>query len=87
MTDVHLPRSLAALFPGAARRFEVKGATVAEVIDRLDEQVPGIRNRLVDSGPVLRTHLNVYVDGGRAGLETVVPDSATVHIIPAVSGG
>lgn len=87
MADVHLPRSLATLFPGAGRRFAVEGATVAEVIDRLDSQVPGIRNRLVDSGPVLRTHLNVYVDGVRAGLDTTVPDRATVHIIPAVSGG
>lgn len=87
MADVHLPRSLAALFPGAPRRLVVDGATVAEVIDRLDIQVPGIRNRLVDAGPVLRTHLNVYVSGERAGLETMVPGGATVHIIPAVSGG
>lgn len=65
----------------------MEGATVAEVIDRLEEQVPGIRNRLLDAGPALRTHLNVYVDGVRAGLDTTVPDPATVHIIPAVSGG
>ena len=60
---------------------------MAEVIDRLDEQVPGIRNRLLDSGPVLRTHLNVYVDGVRAGLDANVRDQAIIHIIPAVSGG
>lgn len=63
------------------------GATVAAVIDGLDTQVPGIRNRLIDSGPVLRTHLNVYVDGARSGLDTDVPEDAVVHIIPAVSGG
>lgn len=87
MADVHLPRSLVALFPGAPRRLAVKGATVADVIDGLDDHVPGIRNRLVDAGPVLRTHLNVYVDGARAGLDATVADNAIVHIIPAVSGG
>ena len=87
MADVHLPRSLVALFPGAPRRLAVKGATVADVIDGLDDHVPGIRNRLVDAGPVLRTHLNVYVDGSRSGLDTDVADDSVVHIIPAVSGG
>ena len=84
---VHLPRSLVALFPGAPRRIEVAGTTVAEVIDELDRQVPGIRNRLLDAGPAIRTHLNVFVDGSRGSLETRVPPGADVHVIPAVSGG
>ncbi|TAL10023.1 MAG: MoaD/ThiS family protein [Chloroflexota bacterium] len=87
MAEVHLPRSLAALFPGAPRRITVDGASVAAVIEGLDDQIPGIRNRLIDAGPVLRTHLNVYVNGDRASLDTTVPAGATVHIIPAVSGG
>lgn len=84
---VHLPRSLVALFPGAPRRLEVPGATVAEVIDELDRQVPGIRNRLLDAGPVIRAHINVYVAAERADLDSPVPAGADVHIIPAVSGG
>jgi molybdopterin converting factor small subunit len=84
---VHLPRSLVALFPGAPRRLDSRGATVAALIDELDVQVPGIRNRLVDSGPILRTHINVFVAGRRATLATTVPAGADVHIIPAVSGG
>jgi len=84
---VHLPRSLVALFPNAPRRLEADGGTVAEVIDALDSRVPGLRNRLVDSGPVLRTHINVFVAGRRARLDTVVPAGAEVHVIPAVSGG
>jgi molybdopterin converting factor small subunit len=87
MATVVLPRSLIALFPGAERRLELDGATVEELIDRLDERIPGIRNRLVDAGPSLREHLNVFVDGQRAGLGTVVSPDATVHVIPAVSGG
>jgi molybdopterin converting factor small subunit len=84
---VHLPRSLIALFPGTARRVEVHGSTVAEVIADLDRRVPGIGIRVLDAGPSLRAHLNVFVAGDRAGLATPVPDGADVHIIPAVSGG
>jgi molybdopterin converting factor small subunit len=85
--DVHLPRSLVALFPGAPRRLAASGSNVAELIDDLDARVPGIRNRLVDAGPVIRPHINVFVAGSRASLETAIPDGATVHVIPAVSGG
>ena len=87
MALVHLPRSLVALFPGTPRRLEASGATVAEVIASLDAQVPGIRNRIVDAGPMIRTHINVFVAGQRATLATVVPNGADVHVIPAVSGG
>jgi molybdopterin converting factor small subunit len=87
VADVHLPRSLVGLFPGTPRRLHASGGTVAEVIADLDSQVPGIRNRLVDAGPSLRTHLNVFVAGERATLTTPVPPDAVVHVIPAVSGG
>jgi sulfur-carrier protein len=87
MATVVLPRSLVALFPGSERRYEIDGETVADVIDALDARLPGFRNRLVDAGPVIREHLNVFVAGQRAGLSTEVPEGATVHIIPAVSGG
>lgn len=84
---MHLPRSLVALFPGAARRVEVHGATVADVIDDLERRIPGIRARVVDAGPMIRTHINVYVAGARASLETPVAPGSSVHIVPAVSGG
>jgi len=87
MAEVHLPRSLVALFPGAPRRLRASGATVADVIADLDRQVPGIRNRLVDAGPSIRTHINVFVEGERARLSTPVGADAVVHVIPAVSGG
>lgn len=87
MADVRLPRSLVALFPGTPRQLEASGATVAEVIADLDAQVPGLRNRLLDAGPSIRTHINVFVGGERATLTTPVPAGAVVHVIPAVSGG
>jgi len=87
MATVILPRSLVSLIPGTRRSTDVEAATVAEAIDRLDEQTPGIRNRLVDSGPMIRQHINVYVDSQPAELDTRVAAGSTIHIIPAVSGG
>lgn len=84
---VHLPRSLVALFAGAARRMPARGATVGEVIADLDRAVPGIRDRLVEAGPALRGHLNVFVDGQRSRLDSPISPGADVYIIPAVSGG
>jgi len=87
MATVMLPRSLVAILPGAERRVEVAGGTIASVIDQLDEAIPGLRNRVLDAGPTIRQHLNVFVDGQRADLATVVSATGVVHIIPAVSGG
>jgi sulfur-carrier protein len=84
---VHLPRSLVALFPGAERRAEAHGDTVLGVITDLDHRMPGFANRVLDAGPVIRTHINIFVDGERASVETVVPPGAEVHVIPAISGG
>ena len=88
MVTVVLPGSLLALFPGTARRHEIAGVTsVAAVIDALERSVPGIRDRLVQAGPTLRPHINVFVAGTPAALDTPVVDGDTVHVIPAVSGG
>ena len=87
MATVILPRSLVSLIAGSERQTEVDAATVAEAIDRLDERTPGLRNRLLDSGPTIRQHINVYVDHQPAQLDTPVAPDSTVHVIPAVSGG
>lgn len=87
MATVVLPRSLVALFPGAARRVEVEGATVLELVAGLDARMPGAADRLLAPGPALRPHLNVFVDGERAGLATAVGPASLVHVVPAVSGG
>ncbi|HEY8437214.1 MAG TPA: MoaD/ThiS family protein [Candidatus Limnocylindrales bacterium] len=84
---VILPRSLVSLIPGTSRSTEVEATSVADAIDRLEERTPGLRNRLVDSGPTIRTHINVFVNGERATLETRLEPNATIHVIPAVSGG
>ena len=87
MVEVYLPRSLLQLFPLAERRPSLEAATVAQVIDRLEERWPGMRARLCDAGPSIREHINVFVDGERAGLDTPLDPRSVVHVIPAVSGG
>ena len=87
MATVLLPRSLLALFPGVEKRNDVAGGTVGELISGLDASVPGMRDRLVEPGPRLRPHINVFVDGEPADLGTAVAPGSVVHVLPAVSGG
>lgn len=87
MAVVLLPRSLLALFPGVERRHEVDGADVEAVLAAMEGRVPGLRDRLVEDGPRLRPHINVFVAGLPADLRTSVAAGDTVHVIPAVSGG
>ena len=87
MATVLLPASLIALFPGTAKRHDVPGESVGALIDALDRSVPGVRDRLLEEGPRLRPHINVFVDGQPADLTTAVGTAAVVHVLPAVSGG
>ena len=87
MADVHLPTTLLPLFPELPRQLDVDAATVAEAIARLDERWPGVRDRLCEPGPVLRRHINVYVDRERASLDTTLDARSRVDVIAAISGG
>ena len=84
---VVLPRSLAELFPAAPRQVPADGRTVGAVIDDLDATFPGMRQRLLDAGPVIRRHLLIFVDAEKAGLGTAVAPGSEVRIVPALSGG
>ncbi len=41
-----------------------------QLMDELDARWPGMRDRLCDTSPAVRRHINVFVDGKRAKLET-----------------
>ena len=87
MAELHLPAVLPPLFPGLERELEVEAATVDEAIDRLNDRWPGFRDRLVEPGPKLRPHINVYVDRERGGLDTELAAQSRVDVIAAISGG
>ena len=84
---VALPTALVRLFPGAPKRLELPATTVEEMIDGLDRRWPGMRDRLCDSTPAIRRHINVFVAGERAGLATRLAPGAKVYVVTAISGG
>jgi molybdopterin converting factor small subunit len=73
---------------GGRETAAVPGANVGQVIEALERQFPGMRDRLCPGGG-LRRGLAAVVDGqvARFGLlEAVGPDSE-VHFLPAIAGG
>ncbi|TCL76245.1 MoaD/ThiS family protein [Rhizobium sp. BK251] len=85
--QVRLPGVLVDLFPGSVRRLDLHVATVNEMIDALDERWPGMADRIRDSRPSVRKHINIFVDGERATLKTSLPPGAEVFVLTAISGG
>lgn len=69
---------------------EANGATVAQVIEDLDTNYGGLKDRLVKEGNLHR-FVNVYVNDEdvrfAGGLDASVSDGDSVTILPAVAGG
>jgi len=84
---VRLPGPLVDLFPGSPRRLEVEASTVREMIDALNARWPGMRDRLTDTTPAIRRHINVFIDGERVALDTPIPPGEEVFVLTAISGG
>jgi molybdopterin converting factor small subunit len=84
---VLLPAPLCLLFPGAPRVVAVEAATVAEAMAALEARWPGMRDRLCDTRPAIRRHINVFVHGERAGLETRLAPGDEMLVMTAMSGG
>ena len=87
---VHIPTPLRK-FTGDQADVEVQGATVGEVIDNLEAQHSGIKERMVDESGAIRRFVNVYVNEEDIrfldGSETGVQDGDQVTIVPAIAGG
>lgn len=74
-----------------AAHVTAEGTTLAEVLDDLEANYPGIRARILDDNGKVRRFVNVYVGDEDVrfdnGLQTRVAEGAQVSIIPAVAGG
>lgn len=72
------------------KRVEATGSTLAAVIDDLEANHAGLRDRLINDGKLHR-FVNVYVNDEdvrfSGGLGTEVADGDSVTILPAVAGG
>jgi MoaD family protein len=87
--EVRIPTILRT-YTGGEKAVSADGATLAEVVDSLEANHPGIKERLVENGD-LRRFVNVYVNDEdvrfTGGLETKVDDGDQVVVLPAVAGG
>jgi sulfur-carrier protein len=72
------------------KQVEADGATLGDVIDKVDSNHPGIKERLVD-GNDLRRFVNIYVNDEDVrflgGLGAPMRDGDVVVVLPAVAGG
>lgn len=73
---------------GDNQSVQVGGTTVREIIAALEDQYPGIQDKLC-SGDEIRPGLAVSVGDVIVsnGLAEIVPQDAEVHFLPALGGG
>ena len=87
--DVRIPTILRT-YTGGEKAVSGEGGTLAELIDNLESNHPGLKERLID-GTELRRFVNVYVNDEdvrfTGGLETKLDDGDEVVVLPAVAGG
>lgn len=91
--------SITVRIPTPLRKLTSEQATVsiegdkslAQVIDALEAQHPGMKERICDETGELRRFVNIYVNGEDvrflSQLETNVEAGAEVSIVPSVAGG
>lgn len=75
-------------FTGNISEVDVEGATVRDVVNRLESRFPGIRARLCENDE-LKPGLTVAVGQSVSSLglmQKVEPDSE-IHFLPAIGGG
>ncbi len=87
--EVRVPTILRT-YTGGEKAVSGEGATLSEIIDDLESNHPGIKERLIEEEG-LRRFVNVYVNDEdvrfTGGLRTSVSDGDQVVVLPAVAGG
>ncbi len=91
--EVRIPTILRT-YTGGEKAVDADGATLSALIDSLDADHPGIKDRLVEdkgNGIELRRFVNVYINDEDVrfigSLEAALSDGDQVVILPAVAGG
>jgi molybdopterin synthase sulfur carrier subunit len=87
---VRIPTPLRAITKGSAE-VHVTAGTVGDLIAGLEQQYPGLRDRLVEENGELRRFINIYVNEEDIrflqGAETALKQGDEVAIVPAIAGG
>jgi molybdopterin synthase sulfur carrier subunit len=89
MATVRIPTPLRTL-TGGEDQVQAAGDTVKDVIETLEKNHPGIRERLLDEKGV-RRFVNIYVGDEDIrfldGLGTKLKTTDEISIVPAIAGG
>ena len=76
---------------GGADKVELEVSDLSQMIDRLEANYPGVKERLLDEDGELRYFVNIYVNGEDIrfdqGLNTAIKSGDEISIVPAVAGG
>ena len=87
---VRIPTPLRRITDGKDK-VEVEGDTLQSVVDALDGESPGIKERICGEDGDIRHFVNVYVNGEDVryldGLGTATKSGDEISIVPAVAGG
>lgn len=88
--QVRIPVLLRSL-TGGKGDVEVSAGSVQQIIDELESQFPGMKERLYDEQGSLRRFINIYVNSedirSKDGDQTAVSDGDEISIVPAIAGG
>jgi molybdopterin synthase sulfur carrier subunit len=72
-------------------KVEIDASNLGEIIDRLESDYPGFKERLLDESGELRYFVNIYLNGEDVrflqGTDTSTKSGDEVSIVPAVAGG
>jgi molybdopterin synthase sulfur carrier subunit len=78
-------------FTGGAEEISATGGTVAALVNDLEKNHPGIKERICDENGQVRRFVNIFVNGDDirflTNLETAIKDGDEVSIVPAIAGG
>jgi len=70
---------------------QVTADTVGDLIEDLERQFPGMRERLVEESGEIRRFINIYVNQEDIrflqGAKTALTQGDEVSIVPAIAGG
>jgi molybdopterin synthase sulfur carrier subunit len=87
---VRVPTPLRRLTDGQGE-VEVEAKTVREAIEKLEQQYPGFKERLLDENGELRRFVNLYLNDEDVrflkGADTELKDGDVLSIVPAIAGG
>ena len=87
MAKIFIPTMLQSLTAGG-KQVDLDARNVRQIIERLEELYPGMKDRLVEDGEI-RPNLAISIDGDVAimGMLEKVGENSEVHFVPAIGGG